>query len=384
MSRYMMTLRPLDTFFFGQENKYRKRKEEKSNELKVVADYFQESAFFPQQTTLLGMLRYYLLQVNGQLPIRDRTEAAKLIGEKSFRLSENGNSGELDFGNIRSLSPVFLSHKGQYYWPQPLDMHLNEDEQVEYFQKKEKTILKTNLPNHNGSLAFFPDYDEKEETAQFLIRTDNYKQHRPYKYDKKEKRSERGLFVPEERTGITKGVNGQTLEAAFYKQVVYRLKDDAAFQCIVELDDPKIGHGHEGFVPMGAEKSMFRIRFEETDKSLEDMVDVDNGHAPCLILLSDAYLASGSDQHYHFSISRTKPFRFLKTETKAGKWLDNLHFKDKKNGETTRSKRFNLFERGSVFYFKKENENMLDKMVSQLKGEKNFYQIGYNHFKTIR
>ena len=54
MNKYLIKLKPLDTFFFGQENKYRKKLKDK--EIVTEADYFQKSAYFPQQTTLLGML----------------------------------------------------------------------------------------------------------------------------------------------------------------------------------------------------------------------------------------------------------------------------------------------------------------------------------------
>lgn len=375
MSKYLMTLRPLDTFFFGQENKYRKREEKNRKELNVVADYFQESAYFPQQTTLLGMLRYYLLVVNGQLPIKNKQVADDLIGDKSFRVSDD----PLDFKHIKSMSPVFISHLGRAYWPQPLDIRLKE-KRVLYFDKEEKAISKTNLPKHNGQITYFPDYKEKDGLDHFLLDMDDYQKFLPYKFDKDEKSN--GIFVPEERTGITKGEGGETQDAAFYKQVVYRLKDDAAFQCIVDLDDPKISHGHEGFVPMGAEKSMFRIKFTETDQSLADKIKLENRNAPKLVLLSDAYLPDGFEQHYHFSISETKPFRFLQTETHADKWKDSLHFRGNHHREMVRSIRFNLFQRGSVFYFK--NEEDLGEMVKQLKGQVNFFNIGYNHFKEIK
>ena len=118
MSKYLLKIKPLDSFFFGQEDKYRKRIDStKKGGLATVADYFQRSAYFPQQTTVLGMLRYYLLLMNNQIPIKNKDLAKELIGERSFDSNQNGQ----EFGKIENISPVFIVDEIQekFLFPSP-------------------------------------------------------------------------------------------------------------------------------------------------------------------------------------------------------------------------------------------------------------------------
>jgi CRISPR-associated protein Cmr3 len=57
MAKYLIKLYPIDRYFFGSDVTFGA---DNSN-------YFVRSVYFPQQTTLLGMLRYYLLLQNNML-----------------------------------------------------------------------------------------------------------------------------------------------------------------------------------------------------------------------------------------------------------------------------------------------------------------------------
>ena len=79
MYTYLIKLTPLDKFFFGQKKTFGDDN----------ANYFVYSSHFPQQTTLLGLLRYQLLQIAGEdvfkdNKIQDTNKAAKLIGEQNL------------------------------------------------------------------------------------------------------------------------------------------------------------------------------------------------------------------------------------------------------------------------------------------------------------
>ncbi len=366
MTRYLMTLKPLDTFFFGQENKYRKR------DKKIEADYYQKSAYFPQQTTILGMLRYYLLLKNEQIPIQTTHAATLLVGEESFKPSGKN----LTFGAIQSISPVFIAKEEKKYIPQPLDVLLKEGkiQNIRY----EKVNVKSNFPNNKDQLFYFKDYDEKMGLSNFLVNISDPADYILYEGNGKAK----GIFIPEERTGITKGRDGQTDESAFYKQVVYKMKN-AAFACIIEMDDGYIEDGHSGLVPMGAEKSLFKIGFKKIAGNLEDLVELKMYNAPKLVLLSDAYIPDEVNMLHRFSISQTKAFRFLESVTDKKANYDNFEFETgKKSNGVRRSDRFNLFKRGSVFYF--DDNKKMDQMKVALKNQHNFYKIGYNHYIEIQ
>ena len=103
MSKYLITLTPIDKFYFGGETIFKVSSEKKpenmtaeDRELKTFDDtfgsYIVKSNFLPQQTSLLGMLRFLILSNNGDLFSNNRIkqgkheEAANLIGERSFNL----------------------------------------------------------------------------------------------------------------------------------------------------------------------------------------------------------------------------------------------------------------------------------------------------------
>jgi len=370
MSRYLIKLTPLDTFFFGQENKYRKKL--KDNKFVTEADYFQRSAYFPQQTTILGALRYYLLQRAGQIPITDSKLATELIGSKSFDAGET----KPNFGKISNLSPVYIIDEAlNFYCQNPRDLLLI-DEKPNYL-KKETTTFKSNISSEN--ILFFKNYVEKEGLSNFLV-NDDQRLVLPFEY--KQKEQEDGVFIEKERIGITKGKDGKTADEAFYKQIAYSLREGFAFGFTAEIIDETL-IDEIGFVSMGAEKSPFKITFTKQNSSFDENICLNTENAPKVVLLSDSFI---SDEHYDtkqflFSLSETIPFRFLETTVVEG---HKYYSSDPNKGkEMTRSKKFNLFKRGSVFYFK--NEDQLTNFCGILKDkEPNFYQIGYNHFKIIK
>ncbi|HED36728.1 MAG TPA: hypothetical protein ENI76_00545 [Ignavibacteria bacterium] len=371
MSKYLMTFKPADTFFFGQENKYRKKKDSDSFE----AEYYQVSSYFPQQTTVLGMLRYFVLQQNNQIPISNKADAKKLIGKSSFNLTETA----LDFGKIKSLSPVFIIHINKKYMPNPLDLILiSEDECDPKGGKKvkqliyEKKDLKTNLPNQESQILHFPEYNEKEGLSRFLL---NMKDQEDYLVYDKEEDEKKYVFAKVEKIGITKKQD----EKAYYKQVLYKFKDtDTSFACIGELDmNLDTSKKYKAF--LGAEKSLFEIEFKEYNDEFNNLVVLYEFNQPKVVLLSDAFIEQDKF-NYIFSISKTKSFRFLKSDIKD----TNSFGKFNEKGGLTQSDRFNLHQRGSVFYFK--DDVSLNGFTDRLRNgnkEKNFYKIGYNYFKTI-
>jgi len=369
MSKYLIKLKPVDTFFFSQENKYRKKKG------KYEAEYFQRSGYFPQQTTLIGMLRYYILLINGQIPITDKSKAESLIGKESFHITNK----PLDFKMIKNISEVFIIDKeNKKYIPNPKDYILKKQTQ----RDKEKTIIKrleknnldikTNFTDH---FSYFPEFVEKEGISRFLFHKET--DWLPYDYDEKE--NPHGVFIKLERIGITKAKGGKTLDNGFYKQVFYKINNPYSFGIIAEFDDDfdldktiKFP-----FVPMGTEKNIFHITFENADK-LQD-IDIKTFNQPKIVLMSDAYIENHSHTDYDFAISQTKTFRFLETKVTS----DSTYYsKDpllKRNNSIQRSQKFNLFEAGSVFYF--NDEKQMDKFYNKINNE-NFKKIGYN--KTLK
>jgi len=171
--KYLIKLKPLDLFFFSQETKYRRKGKDK-----YEADYYQVSAYFPQQTALLGMLRYYMLQVNSQIPINNAATAKKLIGNKSFDVGETNS----DFKTIKNLSAIFILDKNdKSYYINPKDLIL-KDNKPEYLNRTPAANIRTNITDE---LLVFPNYVEKDGLDSFLIHSDT--EYLPLEYDKKTK-----------------------------------------------------------------------------------------------------------------------------------------------------------------------------------------------------
>lgn len=104
-----------------------------------------------------------------------------------------------------------------------------------------------------------------------------------------------------------------------------------------------------------------------------------------IVLLSDTYLEN-AESLCDFAITNTVDFRCLQAETnEKTKYYsikqNNVTEEDYiKEGNLYKSKKSELYTRGSVFYFK--NEDKMNEFADKLK-QSEFYTIGYNHFKTI-
>ena len=113
MAVFYVTLSPLEPYFFGSE---RKLGDGFSN---TRSSYFVQSELVPQQSTLLGMLRFFLLKQAGYVRDDYRTDE-ELIGKNSFMISSTNQSSATaytqDFGAIKSISPLFLADQDDKYY----------------------------------------------------------------------------------------------------------------------------------------------------------------------------------------------------------------------------------------------------------------------------
>lgn len=197
MSTYLIKLTPLDKFFFGQKKTFGDDN----------ANYFVYSSLFPQQTALLGLLRYQLLQIAGEEvfknnKIQDKEKAAELIGEQSFSpFAEK----KLQFGIIESLSPVFIidkKNKDEYFLPVG-----------RRFQKEKGEDLYEllHLSCEDGCPPIFSKYKSKKGMASCWLSS---KSHTLL--------NEEDFFTKDERIGIRKDYEGATNDDAFFRQRYYR------------------------------------------------------------------------------------------------------------------------------------------------------------------
>jgi CRISPR-associated protein Cmr3 len=105
----LITLKPLTPYFFGYNDTFSQK----------GSNYFVRSALYPQQTTILGMIRKEILIQSGLLKrglkdewvLKDDYQKAKeLVGSGKYGLKSN-----YSLGKIKYISPLFLYNKEIFF-----------------------------------------------------------------------------------------------------------------------------------------------------------------------------------------------------------------------------------------------------------------------------
>jgi len=323
---FFIQLTPYNLYFFGGEQGEK-------------ADYFLKGNPIPQQTALLGMVRYQLLAQNNLLVNNKMVKnAEEWIGKQSFQLYKEDQ--EQSFGVIKKLSPCYLVHKAEKYLPVfPF-----------YFKDVQKF----------DDTYYLPHYDAKKQYSLCWKNIDNDE-----KYIK-------DFYKEVERVGVDKNYEGKIQEKSFFKQVWNKMENDFSFGFFLELEET-VEFNNESSevifksadVNLGKDNALFRMEIKQESFPTNETVE----NANALYLTSDAYVNQEFLANSNFAVCDTVPFRTLNTsyETKN-------HY-----GEHKGIYRIQLLKRGSVFISDK-----IKKMTEVLDSYKNFQKIGYNTYKEIK
>ncbi|KKC51150.1 type III-B CRISPR module-associated protein Cmr3 [Porphyromonas gulae] len=398
MSNYLIKLTPLDKFFFGQKKTFGDDN----------ANYFVYSSHFPQQTALLGLLRYQLLQIAGEdvfkdNKIQDTNKAAELIGEQSFSPFVKD---KLQFGIIESLSPVFIidkkndEGKEEHFLPvgkrfqkekeeDPYNLlHLScEDECPPIFESRESQKEKEEA------------YDPKKGLASCWLSSNGTTL-----------LNEEDFFIKDERIGIRKDYEGATNDDAFFCQRYYRFKN---FKKVVEDEEAKVckqppvrvhdfcfatvletekAIEHEKLngriVYLGGERQPFLMEVSEKTEDLQlnikgSALTSDEKHYT-VVLLSDAKIEPNHLKGVKFASTEVKDFACLLTHVGTRRFYNKKKKREEQyleKDETALSHQHELYARGSVFYF--DTKEQADQFCEHLAASSNFHTIGYNHAQII-
>lgn len=379
MSTYLIKLTPLDKFFFGQKKTFGDDN----------ANYFVYSSLFPQQTTLLGLLRYQLLQIAGEEifkdnKIQDEHKAGELIGKQSFSPFVKD---KLQFGIIQSLSPVFIidkKNKDEYFRPVGRRFQ-KENEKAPY------NLL--HLSCQAGCPPIFGEYKPKKGLASCWLSS---KSHTLL--------NEEDFFTKDERIGIRKDYEGATNDDAFFCQRYYRFKN---FKKVVEDEEAKVckqppvrvhdfcfatvletenAIEHEKLngriVYLGGERQPFLMEVsEETFKlNIESSTLTSDEKHYTVVLLSDAMIESKLLSEVRFASTEVKDFACLLTHVGTQKFYNKENKRQEqylKKSATALSLQKELYARGSVFYF--DTKEQANQFCEDLEKVPNFHTIGYNH-----
>jgi len=345
--RYLVTLKPLEPFFFGGEFTFG-ADDTRKNE---ISRYSATSTQFPQQTAILGMLRKLLLIENSCLTMHNRGEWIDTIGKHNGKsknyekaVSLVGNEGfsyekDINLGVIESISPIFISSNSQYFCADAKDRD---------FVKKE---IEGNFSFGKGAKkAFiFDGFDAKNSSTHEFVSK------------QKELKNYSDFFENVESVGIKKSKDKESNEDAYFRKLSYYPKknSNASFCFIIELNVSL--ENKTRIVTLGADQSSFAFEIEDFSKSYDELFS--DIHTPKeyerIVLNSQTLLTQEAYNLCSFILGERKSYRQLK------------------NRHGQKSKRYYLLESGSVLF-----SDNIEKLEQELKQE-HLQKIGINKYKKI-
>jgi hypothetical protein len=363
---YRVTFQPLDFFFFGGENTFGNGEGQ---------NYFAKTRPYPQQTTVLGVLRYLGLK---------EAKSALSIGEsfvadpQHYEPDEDGKTKEADFGFIRQLSPLFMRKEnagngGNYaFGPSFLPV-------VGAARLKNPAGTVKQYRNGEWNNAWeLPALDPKEWLDPILLG------------DNATILDRSKVITTSSRIGITKNKDGEERKDGFYKQEVGRLANDWVFAVHAELDKdltPKISS--PVVVPFGAEKALFAVTLtalDEDEKSRPlfapgNFAAIRSSHLRAVALISDAYVDKAAFEALPYAVADTIDFRNIRTPEKItnfGRFRRNS--RKMAPDRMTQSGKYSLLRRGSILYAETDQE--LTDLLHDPR-HAHWRTIGYNHFISL-
>lgn len=377
MSKYLIKLTPHDKFFFGGETTFGEGN----------VNYFVKSNYFPQQTSLLGLIRYQLMVQNRKgifekNKITNTTEAANLINHKSFEITDT----EFSFGKIKELSPVFIAgNNEEFLFPANKEYQWvgkENDKGVTNFILRQfaKENGRSSIYTEKDFIPYLDGYIAKDGLPDILVNKDlSIKKYYDYDGDKaKNNNPENGIFIEHKQVGIRKNYKGKTEDKAFYVQSFFKLKKGYSFAFILKLDDGIIFSTNE-LVNLGGEQSKFRMDVENFEREFEDILPQYEGSKESnkVVLVSDAYVSNKIFDDCDFAVTDTIDFRTIKSTVRTTKY-SSMDRTGEKEDELSKSGKYNFFKKGSVFY----GED-ISKIKKHFDIKVTLKKIGYNHYKEI-
>lgn len=360
MPNYKIELCPLEHFFFGGE-KHNEVLDERGNPTgEINTNYYVESSLYPQQTTLLGMLRYFMLMYHDKLikksaPSISQEEYKSLVGEKSFDFNINQDH----FGKIKEISPLYFTHetKGRYFIsPMDLNFDLSEDFELSkagkpYNPKKDK-LDQIRIWNETNN----DDVINLSDIIFDVLQTGN------------EKREKYG-----------------SNENAYYQQSMKRMEKEWSFVINAEIDDDI--PDKEYFVPFGGEQCLFRVKITRTGFKTFELPSTYNRTHPTIVCISDCFvnikelneLNNDGKPTIQFGVTDFVSFRNLKSKFGTKNFSALKRKEDDSDHGLVRSNRYQILKRGSVIY--PGDKASAEKIIQHITS-KNGSTIGFNHIIT--
>lgn len=350
MSKYLITLTPTGKFFFGGDMTFMIGDNEKDLYNEKYSSYYIKSSHFPQQTSLLGMLRFLILKNDAKAfdvsknKIIDETEADTLIGKEGFRTEGENRK----YGKISAIGPCFIMDGNE---PVELDCLGHKYD----FEIKDGKLCSSNYDPKEGIAPIYEDVF-KTDLRNGIMKNDSHE--------------DKALFKQE---------NCRFNNKKTVKEGDKELEKDAhyKFAFVAEVKDSlDLCKYDKQSVTLGADSSVFSIGITSIDNETNDLVESSKGEIKedVVILTSPSYITHEEVQLANSAITNVIPFRYLKTDINT----ENHHNVKKRADKNGMEEKYNLYDRGSVFFF--DDENKRNEFCKKLKSYTNWHQIGFNHF----
>lgn len=337
---YLVKFKPLEPYTFGTDFSFKFQGIENPGK----ETYFVRSKEIPEQTTILGALRYMILENEGLLKSdfnyshEDDEKIKACIGENSFSFSAKQKQS---FGFIHEISPLFLvGEQGDYLIKNPF----HNKSQDGYFPIQ----MSEDFVETSAGFIKLPNRDEYNSK---IGHASGY-----YNLNTKKVVSD-GLFQSMMVPGNRKNEKGESDEDCYFKRERISLNENYSFAVYVNAEKlPK-----QAICYMGLKKSAFHITAEvKKNNDLKEKVKNTffTDSSPWYYALSDVFLKEPA-RYDTFSIVEEKQLRNLETM-----YREDTQIKKVRKSEI----KFNMVEKGSVFF---------GKCPISLNNE-NCKQIGYN------
>jgi hypothetical protein len=344
--RYIATITPLEPYTFGtdQGSRYEGARETGKE------SYIIESSLMPEQTTILGTLRYIVLANKGLLRSdfnygNDRSKIDAAIGSESFSFK----ASDRKFGVIKSISPIYIvantadnenPKSKKIYISNPFcNKHGRDVEKTDFgfepVKMEENTIFtsfgKIQLPAED-------EYKAKDGHGNgFIEITENAL----------EIKQGHELFAKNVITGNRADNRNQDNKDGFFKREIVSFNhksekaDNVKYSFEVEIEADENSFPNQIVAYMGRKRSAFLFKFEKTDG---DSIDTK---------AKNALKSVGSKWYYALSdlyLENYKAEQFAFVETKKIRNLETHLSKDSYVSKREKSEqRITLIKAGSVF-----------------------------------
>ena len=353
MAKYLIKLKPIEKYYFGDDNGFNTSKLKN----KGSRSYILSSRDMPQQSSILGMLRFEILKQSRNFIVKsystynedDFNKMHMLIGDKSFKIDNNN----FEFGKIQKIGniKIYDNKNKEFLYNVPLD-HLLKSENDEYNMKYIPfTLSDEQVETSFGKINYFMNYNAKNGLSNDYLNVNNV-------IVKKD-----DIFQESAQVGVNTEKmrdfenNKDEENNAFYKQIFKTFRNEFCFAFYLELKDFEL---ENSIVELGKERSTFKMEVINLCSEEENYNKFDNK----VYCESDVYLTGNQmkkiNEIIKFKINNSISFRNLRRIKGSYKFVEN---------------KYDFIKRGSIFFVESKNKVEVIKIIEE---NKKLTNVGYN------